>query len=245
MTFRKIDIQTPAGTCDAYVALPEGPGPFPAVLYYMDVGGLRPGIAESVERIAAKGYYVLAPNLFYRMGRAPVADMAALAGDMPKMFEMIGALTPQVVVADAKAYIDFLQSQPETDGGKVAVVGYCMSGGMALRTASHDPDRVAAAASFHGAFLGAEDPDSPHHTIAGARAEIYVGLAAEDFVMPEDQVERLRQALDSSGVTYALEVYPGTQHGWTIKGSPIYVEAEAERHWDRLFGLLERNLTPA
>lgn len=243
MVFRNVDLKMADGTCDAYVALPDGPGPFPAVLFYTDVGGLRPEVRESVERVAAQGYYVLAPNLFYRIGRAPVADLSQM--DMAKIFELVGTLTPERVVADARDHLDFLDSQPETTGGKVVVVGYCMSGGFALRAGSHFPDRVAAAASFHGSNLATDDPGSPHHTVAGIKGEIYVGLAAEDFVMPEDQVERLRQALEASGATYALEVYPGTQHGWTTKGTPVYEQVQAERHWDQLFDLLERNLEPA
>jgi carboxymethylenebutenolidase len=135
-----------------------------------------------------------------------------------------------------------LQNQPETNGKKVGVVGYCMSGGMALRTAAHFPDKVAAAASIHGSFLGADDPNSPHHSVGKAKAEIHIGLAEEDFVMPDDQIARLRAALEASDLKYELETYPGTHHGFTIVGAPIYDHAQAERHWEKMLSLFDRNL---
>lgn len=246
-SFATLDIPTPDGPCDAYLAKPDGPGPFPAVLYYMDVGGLRPEIRAAVERLAADGFYVLAPNLLFRSGKAPFfrPEDAGQPGFMEKLFALISTLTPDVVTRDGGVFLDFLSRQPGVAEGPVAIVGYCMSGGMALRLAASYPERIAAAASFHGANLGADDPSSPHHVVNAIRGEVYVGLAAEDFVMPPDQVERLQSALEAAGGRHMVETYPATQHGWTIPGTPVYDRDQAERHWTRLLDLLHRNLAPA
>ena len=112
-------------------------------------------------RLAAAGYYVVQPNLYYRAGRAPLLDAAKAFTDeaeRAKLFGLIKQLTPDVVVRDAGAWLQFLSGQPQVKGSKVGAVGYCMGGAMVLRAAAHYPDRIVAGASFHGGGLGADSP---------------------------------------------------------------------------------------
>ncbi|MBQ1069896.1 dienelactone hydrolase family protein [Micromonospora sp. D75] len=241
-----VDVPTPDGTADAYLARPDSGGPFPPVLLFMDAFGLRSRVAEMAATIAERGYVVLAPNLFYRAGRAPLIDLGALADDSRRgaLFESIGpmmaALTPETVARDTAAYLDFLAAQPDVAPGPAAITGYCMGGMNALRAIEALPDRIAAAAAFHAGRVVTDAPDSPHLGLGTVSGELYFGHADADPSMTAEQIAVLKKALDAAGVTYRSEVYPGARHGYTQSDTPMYDEQATKRHWAALFDLLDR-----
>jgi carboxymethylenebutenolidase len=242
-----VDIPTPDGTADGYAVYPGEGGPFPAVLFYMDGIGVRPTLVTLAERLAERGYYVLLPNLFYRHGHAPVIDYQRLiSGDgddvRERMLGMIGAMTPDLVERDIAAYLAFLDAQPQARADHVAVTGYCMSGAIALRTAALHPERVVAAASFHGGRLAPDDPTSPHRLVDRIKAEVYIGHAKDDPSCPAEQVDRLEAALDAAGVRHQTEIYDA-RHGWTMPDLTwAHDDAAAKKAWGRLYDLLDRTL---
>ncbi|MFC9130399.1 dienelactone hydrolase family protein [Streptomyces sp. NPDC057099] len=242
------DIATRDGTADAYLAHPDGGGPFPAVLLYMDAFGLRPQLKKMADRLASAGYTVLVPNVFYRHGRAPVIDLPDFVdpGERPELFERLGpiiqSLTPEATMRDADAYLAWLSECPMVKGGPVGVTGYCMGAGLALRTAGTYPDRVAAAAGFHGANLASTAADSPHLLAARIKAELYFGHADQDRALPPEQIERLNGVLAAAGVHHRCEVYAGAHHGFTQADTAAYDLAAAERHWAALLDLFARTL---
>ena len=75
---------------------------------------------------------------------------------------MIGSVTPDMIASDAGAFFDFLAQRPEVKGTTFGVCGYCMGGRTSVIVAGRQPDRVAAAGSFHGGGLVTDDPTSPH-----------------------------------------------------------------------------------
>jgi carboxymethylenebutenolidase len=248
LTRATVDVATPDGTADAYFVHPSG-GQHQPVLVFMDAIGLRPRMQEMADRIAGSGYAVLVPNLFYRAGRAPVVpgivdrlqgeDRAAVFGEIrPLML----ALTPEVAAADTAAYVAFLDASPAVAPGPMATVGYCFGGGLALRAAAQLPDRVVAAASFHGGNLAPDDPSGPHTLAGRIRAEVYAGHADNDGSMPTEQIERFEAALQQAGVRFTSELYAGASHGWTMSDMPVHDAAGEQRHWDALLGLLQRSL---
>jgi carboxymethylenebutenolidase len=238
-----VDIATPDGVADAYLAQPGDGERHPGVLLLMDAFGLRPRIEEMADRIARRGYAVLAPNLFYRAGRAPVLpfpDMTqddARAAFMKDVRVLMGELTPARIAADGAAYLDELATVAE---GPAALTGYCMGVRLGVRIAAAHPDRVAALAGFHGGGLVTDDPDSPHYSASTLRAELYLGHADEDPSMTPEQIAAFDAALDEAGVRHRTEVYDGARHGYTMSDTPVYDERATERHFDALFGLLER-----
>jgi carboxymethylenebutenolidase len=127
-----VDVQTPDGLADAYLAVPDGPGPHPGVLMYPDAFGIRPRLVEMADRIAERGYAVLAPNLLYRGGQAPQFDLSGLNDPtqrdriFQKVFPLVQALDADSIIRDTKAYLDFFAAQPGVAKGPVAIVGYCM-----------------------------------------------------------------------------------------------------------------------
>jgi carboxymethylenebutenolidase len=245
MAVENVDITTPDGVADAYLARPDE-RPHPGVLFIMDAFGLRPTIGEMIERIAADGYVVLAPNVFYRAGRAPVLPMPDLSdpdqrtGFFDKLRPLIGALTPERIQSDATAYLDFLAEA--AGSGPVGLTGYCMGARVAWRIAAAMPERVAALAGFHAGGLVTDDPDSPHRSASDISAELYFGFADQDPSMTAEQIATLERTLEEAGARYRSETYEGAQHGYTMADTAAYDEASRERHFRELRSLLGRAL---
>ncbi len=242
MNTSTVEISTADGVADAYLARPDD-APRSGVLFIMDAFGLRPRIEEMVARIAERGYVVLAPNVFYRAGRAPVMPMPDLSDpdNRGKFFQslrpLIEQLTPENVARDGEAYLGYLA---ELAPGPVAITGYCMGARMGWRIAAAYPDRVIALAGFHAGGLATDAPDSPHLSAGEITAEVYLGHADNDPSMSPEAIETLEQALTDAGVEYRSEVYEGAAHGYTMSDTAAHSEAHAERHFDELFALLER-----
>ena len=242
-----VDVRAPDGVADAYLTRPEAGERHPGVLLVMDAYGLRPRIEEMAVRIAERGYAVMAPNVFYRAGRAPVLPFPDLTTEdaRAEFFEdvrpLMSQLTPERIAADGAAYLDELANVAD---GPVAITGYCMGARLGLRMAAAHPERVAALAGFHGGGLATDDPESPHRSAGALRAEVYFGHADQDRSNTSEQIATLDAALDGAGVAHRSEVYAGARHGYTMADTPAYDEEASERHFAALFDLLERTLTP-
>lgn len=243
------NVPTADGAADAILAAPTEDGLHPGVLIYTDAFGPRPRLEEMAARIAAAGYVVLVPNVFYRHGRAPLVELTDLkepdnrAKAFATLRPLMQGLTPDLAMRDADAYLAFLGADPRVAQGPMGVVGYCMGGALALRTAAHFPDRVAAVASFHGGRLATDQPDSPHLLADRIDAEVYLGHADNDASMTPEQQDVLAAALTAAGVRFVSEVYAGAAHGFTMADTAAYDQAAEERHWDRLLDLLARTLS--
>ena len=243
---KDVEIKTPDGLADAALYYPEGKGSWPAVVVWPDVISLRPAFREMGRRLAASGYVVLVPNLYYRVKKAPVVESGfnfASPEDRAKIMPMRATVTPEGTDRDATAYIAFLDALPQTNKKKkVGVQGYCMGGPLAFRTAGISPSRVAAVASFHGGGLVTEAPTSPHLTLPASKAEYLICVADNDDKKDPADKEKLKVALDAAKRPNKIEVYAGAAHGWTVKGSQVYDEPSAEKAWAELLALYKRTL---
>jgi carboxymethylenebutenolidase len=241
-----VDISTHDGVADAYLSRPPGQDEsHPGVLFIMDAFGLRPRIEEMVDRIADRGFVVLAPNVLYRAGRASneeVPDLEDPAKRDPffaRLMPAMAELTPERIVSDGAAYLDYLgeiASQP------FAITGYCLGGRVGWRIAAAYPERIAALAAFHAGGLVSDDEDSPHLSAGAISAELYLGHADNDQSMTPEHVAALEQALGEAGVRYRSELYEGAAHGYTMSDTAAYDETAAERHFTELFALLDRTI---
>jgi len=244
---KDVEIKTADGLADAALYYPEGKGPWPAVLIWPDVISLRPAFREMGRRLAAEGYVVLVPNLYYRVKRAPVVEGGfnfANPEDRAKLTPMRASVTPEGTDRDAAAYLAFLDAQPQTNRKKkVGTQGYCMGGPLAFRTAGAVPARVGAVASFHGAGLHTDQPTSPHLTLARSHAQYLVAVADNDDKQDPTAKDRIRAALDAAKRPNKVEVYEGAAHGWTVKGGQVYNEPAAEKAWAELLALYKRALS--
>ena len=243
-----LNIKTPDGVCEAFIAYPGEKGPYPAVLLYMDAFGPRPHLYEMAKTISSRGYFVLVPNLFYRARKVPVVDLKfpVRGEDWPEaekqIMPLIQSYGPELAMRDTLAFLDFLAQQKLVRKGSIGITGYCMGGKLAILAGAHYPDRFAAVASFHAGRLATENEDSPHRLLNRIKAELYIAHADNDRSMPPEQIERLRGALEQSGINYQAELYSGAAHGFTMADLPAYNEAAFKRHWERLFRLFEHTL---
>lgn len=241
----KIEIKTNDGVCPCYVYRPPGRGPWPAVLVYMDGLGIRPAMLEIGERLAASGYFVLLPDLFYRSGPYEPMDPHTVFTDPVKrkiLFEKFFApATPANIMADTRAFLDYLAAQPEVKPGSIGTTGYCMGGLMSLTAAGTYPDRIAATASYHGGRLATDAPDSPHLLAPKIKSRVYIGAAIEDQLFPDDMKARLEAALTQAGVDHQIETYPA-KHGWVFRDTEVYDAAAAEHHWQTMLALFAATL---
>jgi len=214
---------------------------------YMDGLGIRPALFEIGERIASFGYVVLLPDLFYRFGRNLTVDPDTFFGDATLRADWISrfikGLSQEKVMSDTVSFLEYLASRSDVKPSKVGTTGYCMGGGFALSAAGFFPDRVAAAASFHGGLLATDAPDSPHLQAPRMKARVYVGGAVEDPSFPDDMKKRLEDALTAAGVEHTVVTYEGARHGWVPSDAPMHDRAAAERHYEALRELYASALT--
>jgi carboxymethylenebutenolidase len=241
-----VQIPTADGTAEAYLVVPDGDGPFPGVLFFMDAFGLRPRLQEMAERIAERGYAVLVPNLFYRSASGPLVapeeltDAEKRGAAFGRLGPMMQALTSERMSADAGSYLDFLAAQPGVSDEPVVAVGYCMGGRNGLISIAAHPDRIKALASFHAGGVVTDAPDSAHLRVGSITGELYFAHADNDGSMNPDQIKAFEAALDEAGVTYTSEVYPGAPHGFTMSDTAMFHLEGEQRHWVALFALLDR-----
>jgi carboxymethylenebutenolidase len=237
-------VPTPDGDCPATLHVPDG-SRAPAVIVYPDAAGVRETFRVMADRLAAVGYVALLPDVYHRHGAWRPFDAATVFADPPereRLMAMGRSVTATMTDHDAGAFLDFLAARPEVAGERVGTVGYCMGGRAALLVAGRHPERVAAAASFHGGRLAdADDPDSPYRLAGDLRAAVYVGMARDDPAFPPEQVDRLRSALQAAGVRFVMEDHPAA-HGFAVPDNPTYDPAADERHRAALDALLAANL---
>ena len=245
MIEREVEIQTPDGTADGYIYYEDDGKRRPGVIELTDIRGIRPATRDMARRLAGQGYVVLLPNVFYRTRRPPVFDFEMQWGTertMQRFAELTQPITPDAMERDGAAYVDFLSKQPQVAAGPMGAVGYCFSGALALRTAAVRPDRVRAAASFHGGGLWSDKPTSPHLVLPRVTADLLIAHADQDRSMPAEAIASFDQALAAWGGRFTSEVYPHGGHGWTVPDSPVYDEPQAERAFGELSALFKRAL---
>lgn len=248
MSDEQVSIRTRDGECPAYVFTPSEGGRHPAVIFYMDGLGIRPTIFEMGQRLADHGYVVLVPDLFYRAGpyeALEAKEVFASADARSAIGHLFTSTDNRRAAEDTQAFLAYLEGRQDVAGNKVGTTGYCMGGGMSLTAAGTYPDRVAAAASFHGGNLATDSELSPHLLAPRIEARVYVAGADRDDSYPPEMATRLDRALSDAGVDHRCETYPGAFHGWTMADFPVYNEAAAERHWDELLALFADTLLPS
>ncbi len=239
-----IQLTTPDGVMPTRMYHPDGAGPWPVVIFYMDGVAIRPTLFEMARRLAAHGYYVVLPDLFYRSGSYPPFDGATVFGNpeaRAKLMELIKSVTQAGLAADTQAINTYVDADPAADATRIGTVGYCMGGSAALAAAGRDPDRVRAAASYHGGRLATDAADSPHVLAPKIRAHVYVGYAENDNGFQEPQRALLEKSLTDAKVPHTIELYHAA-HGFTMADLPVYDKDEAERHWKTMLALFGEEL---
>ena len=245
VTETDVNITTPDGEADCYFVHPAK-GTHPGVIVWPDVVGLRPAFRSMGKRLAQSGYSVLVINPYYRNQKAPVVPEGASFQDESirnVVLPMARSLSSETVVTDAHAFVRFLDAQAAVDTKrKIGTTGYCMGGPFTMRTAAAIPNRIGAAASFHGGRLVTDGPESPHLLVPLMKAQFLFAVAENDDQRDGEAKEVLRKSFDEAGLKAEIEVYEGAMHGWCPPDSRVYNEKQAEHAWSRLLVLFDRAL---
>lgn len=243
MNEKLLQVETPDGTMETFVAHPDGAGAFPVVVIYMDAPAIREELYDFARRIAAEGYTCALPDLYYRRGRVRY-DVARMSEeDRREMFGHMRSLTNALVVSDTEALLDALAAEPAAAEGAKGCIGYCMSGQFIVSVAGTFPEHFRASVSCYGVGIVTDRDDSPHNLVPRIRGEIFFAFAETDEYVPPAAIEILRQSLDEAGTDYQLDLYAGTEHGFCFPEREwCYVERAAEDVWRRSFEVFERQL---
>ncbi|HIF93881.1 MAG: dienelactone hydrolase family protein [Myxococcales bacterium] len=240
---REVQVKTSKGeTMGGYLALPEGDGPHPAVLVFMEIFGVNDHIQDVTRRVAQEGYVALAPDYFHRTGAGMqlAYDDAGMAAGM----EQLNQLVADQMISDARDAIAYLRGRDDVLGDRLGAMGFCIGGHMAYLTAC-ETDVVASAAYYGGGISAAEGPGGAVSTVTrtpkiGGKIHCYFG--GKDALIPQQRVEEIRNALESSGIAHEVHVYSKADHGFHCDQRPTYHEASAKDAWRRTFELFGSTL---
>jgi carboxymethylenebutenolidase len=237
-----IEISTKHGLMPTFVTYPSEGGPHPAIIFYMDAPGIREELRNMARRYARQGYYVILPDLYYRLGTLRFDTHRRNDGMSVVIRTVRDSIDDAKIMDDTAAMFGYLDGQSEVKPGPAAVVGYCMSGSFVAAAAIHFPDRIAAAASFYGMRIVTDKDNSPHKSFDKIKGELYLAFAEEDPVVPAETLPVMKAALEKAGTKHEMERFPGTHHGFCFVEREVYDRPAAERAWSKTFDLLARRL---
>lgn len=235
-------INTDDGEMYAFSVWPDDNGPHPVIVLYMDAPGIREELRDFARRIAAQGYYAILPDLYYRLGniRFNLKERNEKMGEM--IFAAWHSLSNSAVTKDTGKILDFLDNEPHASDGPMGCVGYCMSGAFVVTVAGIYSDRIAAVVSLYGVWIVTENEDSPHLLIPNIKGELYLAFAEHDHWVGKNVIPDISKACEKNNVVYAIETYPGTEHGYAFPEREVFNEEAAEATWTKMFELYSRTL---
>ena len=237
-------VETPEGDMSTFIVRPQSDDLLPTILFLMDAPGKREELHDMARRIAAAGYYVMLPNLYYR----DVPSFTVHREDPVSaryMAQLMANLSNSMVARDAAVLLNYAANEVAADENSVGVTGYCMSGPFALWVAAEYPEKVKETASIHGVKLALDTEDSPHKRAEDIAAEVLVMAAEFDDWVDRPHFDRLVTALDDAGTNYNAEWIDGVHHGFVFPQRAKYDKTASERHWELLHSLFDRNLKSA
>ena len=228
-----VSIKAADGDMRAFLAEPEGAGPHPAVIVFMEAFGLNRHIEQVAERIAGEGYVAVAPDVYYR--NAP--DNIFAYDDLPGAVGLMSKLDMDRTADDTAAVLDFLESRPNVQSGRIGATGFCMGGLLAFRLACEHPDRVACGAPFYGGGI-----DGVIAKADSLRCPLYLFFGSQDAFIQPAAVQKIDAGLKQRGADYTLKVYDGADHGFFCDERESHHPDASADAWTELTGFFARHL---
>jgi carboxymethylenebutenolidase len=234
----------PAGqgdTVHAYVARPQGDGPFPGIVLVHHLPGWDELYQEFARRFANHGYNVICPDLYCREGHGTPDDIAAKV-------RAAGGIPDDRVVADGQAALRWLKSLP-TSNGKVGIIGTCSGGRHTVLVASRAQGFDAAADLWGGRVVASgeqlteKQPVAPIDYTKDLNVPL-LGLFGNDDQAPSPaEVDQHEAALKQHGKTYEFHRYDGAGHGFFYYDRPAYRQEQAMDGWNKVFAFFGKHLS--
>lgn len=240
---KDVTIRTPDGSADAVLFHPAGRGSWPAVILWHDQSGLRPVYRDMARKLAGEGFVVLAPNAYYRSGKATGIELDTRDAKVREQITAYrAAATDDGVTRDAAAYVAWLDRQKQVaKGRKIGTVGYDLGGSYAFRTAAAVPDRIAAVASIHGLSVATPRPNSPHLLVPRTSAAYLVVQSKDDDAREPGDKDDYAKVFAEGRLKGTVEVAQAN-HGFAVPGNANYDAAAAAKAWAETVKLLKAQL---
>jgi carboxymethylenebutenolidase len=242
MIEKEVVVTTKHGLMPTFAACPDGPGPYPGIIFYMDAPGIREELRNMARRIAKHGYFCLLPDMYYRIGTIRLDLAQRDEAKMAVMRAVMNSQTNAFVVDDTAALLAYFDAQDRAKPGPVGCVGHCMSGQYITTVSARFPHRMVAAASLYGVGIITDKEDSPHRLLDKIKGELYYAFAETDHAVPAHIPGELKSLLDKTDIKHEVKVFPGTQHGFCFPERPAYDTLAAEETWSKIFAMWDRHL---
>ncbi len=222
------------GALPAYLARPEGAGPFPVVVVIEEIFGVHEYIKDVCRRLAHQGYLAVAPELYARL-----ADLSTMTDPQEIVRNVISKAPDALVLSDLEATASWVGGQ-RGDLSRLGVIGFCRGGRDTWLYAEHD-GRLKAAVAFYGPVNSADTPIQPRNPLelaASLKCPLLGLYGGQDTSISQDDVRAAQTRARAAGRTVEIVVYPDAPHGFHADYRPSYREADAEDGWRRALAWL-------
>jgi carboxymethylenebutenolidase len=226
----------------AYRAYPATGQGFATILVVQEVFGVHAHIADMCRRFAKAGWYAIAPELYFRQG-----DPSKVPDTQTLLKDIVSKVPDAQVIDDLDSTAAFAKAEGKSDATRLGITGFCWGGRIVWLYAAHNPD-IKAAVAWYGRLVGATSAMNPKHPIdvvkdlKGPVLGLYGGA---DPGIPNDTVDRMREALKSAGTPAAtksmIHTYPDTPHAFNADYRPSYRKEAAEDGWKRAVAWFKDN----
>ena len=214
-------------TLVGYLQTPPGPGPFPTVIMIHEWWGLTNPLIEKANQMAAQGYVVFVPDTYRGQATRLIPRALWLRLNAPE----------GRVMADLQAAYDFVLTRPQVDQRRVAVLGFCYGGEMALRYGTRNAN-LAATVVFYGSPI---TDASQFGALAQTRGPVLGIFGAQDSQIPVAEVEQFKQALAQAGIRHQVTIYPGVGHAF-VEPKAMAEPGPAQDAWRETLAFLDANV---
>jgi|SRR5579871_1210129 len=255
MAEERITYPSASGGVPAYLAHPDGSGPYPGVIVIQEVFGLVPHIEDIARRFAQEGYVAIAPDLYCHdelfkslsaqdigmsfavRGPDIEAGLAQLPEDrrdnVRRAIEWRTKKDSSTYIPDLQSALAYLQSRPDVRNDAIASIGYCMGGGLSAQLACTGADLAACVINY--------GPIPPLDQVKNIKCPVQGHYGSEDPGITL-KVPELEQAMKDAGKEFTAYVYEGAQHGFFADYRPSYNAEAAKLTWERTLDFFNRNL---
>lgn len=209
----------------AFVALPEGAGPFPVVIMIHEFFGLNESILGKARALASEGYLVVAPDTF----------RGSTTAWIPRAIYQVITTPAERVNQDLDAVFTWLEANPQAALDRVGIVGFCYGGRVSLSYSLHNP-RLAATVIFYGA------PETDPAVLSALPGPVLGIFGGADQSIPLTEIQAFEAALNQAGIPNEITIYPGQPHAFVSDITAIQSGGAAGQAWEQMLRFLDQNL---
>ena len=236
VTSSTVQLNTPDGTMESYVAQPRAGGSYPGIVVIQEAFGVNSHIKKGTDRIAAEGYVAIAPDIFHRE-----AERIIPYSEMPKAIATLQRVVDSKAMADVGAAIAHLKAQSNVKAGSLGVIGFCMGGRLTYLTAAHHANDIKAAVPYYGGGIPMGNP-SPLSRTGEIKCPMYLFFGAKDQLIPMDHINQIKAELTAKKTAFQMDVYPEAGHGFFCDERGSYHETSAKDAWEKTKSFFKQHL---